>query len=197
MLAKLPMFLIVGLLAGAQHAPARPSGVPASAVWVGGADGGAFFDCVPSYSGEPNPCTVYNDGNGDVYMSGKFVLEGQGRGATANELKFEDADGHRIHLEHDLTLRPLPPKRSGSVPKTALLADNGVYVDCKTSGTERYRCVLYLASTGRRFFTGTYKCDKSLEVPCSKVIPRNANRSEISLQNAGSLRLIAGEHKVS
>src|SRR5215470_4410681 len=89
-----------------RHSPARPAGVPSSAVWAGGADGGAFFDCVPSWNGEPNFCTVYNDSNGAIYMSGRFVLQGQTRGAKADELKYDSADGNRIYLERNLMLDP-------------------------------------------------------------------------------------------
>ncbi len=195
MFVKPPLFLLIGVLLSSQHAPVRPSVVPASAVWAGGADGGVFIDCSPSRRGEPNPCTVYNDGNGDVYMSGKYVLKGQERGATAEELKFEAADGSRIYLEHGLTLSPLPPSRPTSIPKAALLAENGVYVDCKKAGPGLYRCSLYLAATGIQFFRGTYRCDKSLGVPCTKPVPRYADRSEISLENAGLLKLVAHQAK--
>jgi hypothetical protein len=93
-------------------APAKPSGVPASAVWAGGADGGAFFDCVPSQKGEPNVCTVYNDSTGAIYMSGKFVLQGQTRGAKADELKYDSTDGNKIYLERNLVLVPIPSEKA-------------------------------------------------------------------------------------
>jgi len=100
-----------------QQAPSRPKGVPASAVWAGGVDGGAFFECAPSRQGEPNTCTVYNDRTGEVYMKGKFVLAGQSRGAKADELKYDSADGNRIYLEHDLVLSPLPQEKTHSPAK--------------------------------------------------------------------------------
>jgi len=95
------------LLGCKRHAPARPAGVPASAVWAGGEDGGAFFECTPSQKGEPNACTVYNDRTGAIYMSGRFVLRGETHGAKADELKYESADGNKIYLEHNLVLNPL------------------------------------------------------------------------------------------
>jgi hypothetical protein len=99
-----------------QHAHAKPEGVPSSAVWAGGADGGAFFDCAPSQKNEPNVCTVYHDSTGAIYMKGKFVLQGQGRGAKADELKYNSADGNKIYLEHNLVLSPLSPEKTDAAP---------------------------------------------------------------------------------
>jgi len=90
-----------------QHGPTRPAGVPVAAVWAGGADGGAFFNCAPSQNGGPNLCTVYSDSTGAIYMSGKFILQGQARGARSDELKYASADGKRIYLEHNLVLTPI------------------------------------------------------------------------------------------
>ncbi len=182
--------MISALLFGCKQAPKRPEGVPASAVWSGGADGGAFFDCAPSRSGEPNPCTVYNDGTGDIYMSGRFVIQGQKRGATADELEYGGADGNRIYLKRSLTLAPLPPQRPASVPKTAMLAENGVYADCNVNGSNVYQCSLFLAANGEKFFNGRYRCDESLSVPCADLAPKIADRSDINLRNAGALKLI-------
>lgn len=86
-------------------------------MWAGGADGGAFFQCVPSQKGEPNACTVYNDSTGAIYMSGKFVLQEQRRGAKADELKYESADGNKIYLKHNLILSPLSLEKADAVPK--------------------------------------------------------------------------------
>jgi hypothetical protein len=84
--------------------PARPTGVPRSAIWAGGADGGAFFLCSPSTANEANACTVYNDSTGDVYMSGNYLLKDKQRGARVDELHYSAADGDRIYLEHNLIL---------------------------------------------------------------------------------------------
>lgn len=172
------------------HAPARPSGVPASAVWAGGVDGGAFIDCSPSWNGEPNPCTVYNDSVGDIDISGRFVIEGQKKGASANQLKYNGAPaGARIDLKNQLTLVLLPQERPGGVPQTAMLGENGVYADCHASASNVLQCSLYLASTGVNFFTGSYRCDSLPDAPCTGPI-KYADRGEIVLQNAGDLKLV-------
>ncbi|HYM76334.1 MAG TPA: hypothetical protein VE377_10190 [Candidatus Dormibacteraeota bacterium] len=179
-----------GLLIGCTHAPKRPDTVPASAIWSGGPDGGAFIDCAPSQNGETNSCTVYNDGNGDVYMSGKFSLKGQGRGARADELKYGDADGTHIHLQDNRILEAFPAQRPASVPEKAMLAENGVYVDCHPSDSRLFQCSLFLAAKGEKIFTGSYRCDESLSVPCKDLAPKIADRSEINLQSAGALVLV-------
>jgi hypothetical protein len=99
------------LLGCKQRSPARPAGVPSSAVWAGGADGGAFFECLPSQKGEPNACTVYDDSTGAIYLSGKFVLQGQTRGAKADELRYDGTNGTRIYLDHNQVLIPVSPRK--------------------------------------------------------------------------------------
>ena len=99
---KLP--IIIGCR---RSAPTRPAGVPETAVWAGGVDGGAFFACTPSVANEANACTVYHDSDGEVYMSGSYVLKGTQRGAKAGELFYSGADGHNIYLDHNLTLVPI------------------------------------------------------------------------------------------
>jgi hypothetical protein len=91
-----------------EHVPPRPAGVPSSAVWAGGRDGGAFFLCTPSQNNEPNKCTVYDESTGEIYMSGEYILEGTERGAKAGELIYVAADGRRIYLRYDKTLSPVP-----------------------------------------------------------------------------------------
>lgn len=46
--------------------PPRPKGVPADAVWAGGADGGSFIKCSYDASTGLNFCIVYNDFTGDI-----------------------------------------------------------------------------------------------------------------------------------
>ncbi len=191
-----PLAVWLMLLPGCNsvHAPARPAGVPRSAVWAGGVDGGAFVDCSPSQNGEPNSCSVYRDGTGGVYSSGRFVVEGTRRGITADKLQYAGApDGTRIFLKDHLTLVPLPPERPTSVPKTALVGENGVYADChrKDNGQDNglYTCSLYLAANGEALFSGSYRCASLPDAPCTGDL-KYADRDEIALQNAGHLKLV-------
>jgi hypothetical protein len=189
-----PLAVWLMLLPGCNriHAPARPEGVPRSAVWAGGVDGGAFVDCAPSHNGEPNPCTVYDDGTGGVYRSGTFVEEETGRGLTADKLQYAGSpDGTRIFLKEHLMLVPLPPERPSSVPKSALVGENGVYADCHPKDNGLYSCSLYLAATGETLFNGSYRCASLPDAPCTGDL-KYADLDEIALQNAGLLKLVKG-----
>ena len=56
--------------------PPRPNGVPAEAVWAGGADGGTWIRCAYRTQ-EPHvgyDCELYNDWSGNLEASGRFVL---------------------------------------------------------------------------------------------------------------------------
>ena len=85
--------------------PPRPVGVPQSATWAGGADGGAFIDCRVNADAS-DTCKVYNDFTGQIWMSGIYVLKGQQRGATREELVYLGADGEEIFLANGATLIP-------------------------------------------------------------------------------------------
>lgn len=68
-------FLLASLACTPAPPPVRPDGVPPSAVWAGGPDGGSWVLCRPSESELSTfHCTAYNDFTGDVAASGRFVL---------------------------------------------------------------------------------------------------------------------------
>jgi hypothetical protein len=73
--------------------PPRPSSVPKSATWAGGADGGAWIDC--KGVGENFRCVIYNDRSGEVWARGEYEL--QPRGADRS-LTYGGFDGDTIHL---------------------------------------------------------------------------------------------------
>lgn len=78
--------------------PTKPTTVPSTAVWVGGADGGAWIDCTVDLERNVNPCTIYDDAKGEVWLRGAFVLRGKGRAASREELVYEAFDGKSILL---------------------------------------------------------------------------------------------------
>ena len=86
----------------------RPSGVPSEALWVGGADGGAYVRCTIDPARDVNPCSVWNDYTGALIESGNYRLRKEGRAATESELhiSFPDFNG-LIYLEHGLVLKRL------------------------------------------------------------------------------------------
>jgi hypothetical protein len=94
--------------------PARPAGVPQSAVWAGGCDGGSFIDCASPTLSKTNPCTVYDDYTGEVFMSGTFVLRVNSSAAPAEAPEFNAADGVNIFLTDGSRLEPGPKKSPGT-----------------------------------------------------------------------------------
>ncbi len=54
--------------------PQRNNNVPPSAVWSGGPDGGAWYDC-ENIKKFDYSCTVYNDSSGEIEGEGEFELQ--------------------------------------------------------------------------------------------------------------------------
>jgi len=83
----------------------RPPGVPSDALWVGGADGGAYVRCAVDNIRDVDLCTVWNDNNGYSRGPGSYRLEQANRAATPSELKFIGAANDSIYLEGGLILK--------------------------------------------------------------------------------------------
>jgi hypothetical protein len=84
----------------------RPLAVPSDAVWVGGADGGAYVRCAVDTVRNVNPCSVWNDYTGKLVESGDYRLLKLGRAARESELKIAFPDfGGLIYLEGGLVLK--------------------------------------------------------------------------------------------
>ncbi|WP_089407040.1 hypothetical protein [Granulicella rosea] len=95
---------------GCRSAELRPShypaGVPAKAIWAGGADGGAYIYCSIDDVHDANDCTVWNDSTGEIVEQGKYRLVRHNRGAKAAELDYSFADfGGTIGLKNNLVLK--------------------------------------------------------------------------------------------
>lgn len=84
----------------------RPQNVPNDAVWVGGADGGAYVRCGIDPTQNVNPCSVWNDYTGMLIESGNYQLVKEHRAATQAELHvtFPDFSG-LIYLRGGLVLK--------------------------------------------------------------------------------------------
>lgn len=55
--------------------PARPSGVPASAIWWGGPDGGMWYDCTDDVASSSNKCSIFFDPGGDLLITARYRLQ--------------------------------------------------------------------------------------------------------------------------
>ena len=69
---------------GAVKEPTRPAAVPKSAMWSGGPDGGAWFDCTFKADQSYNLCSVYHEG-GTLWIRAKYRLKVYNRPATKDE----------------------------------------------------------------------------------------------------------------
>jgi hypothetical protein len=111
-LVGLAIVLMLSLWGCNQAAPLRPKtrpvGIPSDAVWVGGADGGAYVRCTIDSARNVNPCSVWNDYTGDLIESGDYRLRTEDRAATDAELNISFPDfGGLIYLQKGLVLKRL------------------------------------------------------------------------------------------
>jgi hypothetical protein len=88
---------------GCETTADRPANVPASAARIGG----VFIDCSVEESSRANRCAVYEEGSGEVQVSGLFELSGAGREAKQTELRYMAFDGTRIWLQDARSLHPV------------------------------------------------------------------------------------------
>lgn len=90
-------------MSGCKAAADRPSNVPISAARIGG----VFIDCSVEESSRADRCVVYNEGSGEVQVSGLFELSGAGPEAKQTELRYMAFDGTRIWLQDARSLHPV------------------------------------------------------------------------------------------
>ena len=66
--------------------PKRPVAAPREAVWVGGADGGAFVKCSVVQERTYRVCSIYDDHGGGLLAQGRFVVSHEHGGALDGTL---------------------------------------------------------------------------------------------------------------
>jgi hypothetical protein len=91
--------------------PPRPSGVPADAVWAGGADGGSFIKCAFDSATGLDLCSVFNDYTGETEARGRYRVDGKSRAQDAGQFAYSAFDGKKIYLKDGSVLSPSPDKR--------------------------------------------------------------------------------------
>lgn len=76
------------LLMGCAPRPSvRPSNVPASAIWSGGADGGMWYDCSEDVAARSNKCSIFFDPGGYLLITARYQLQGSQRAAKKDEFR--------------------------------------------------------------------------------------------------------------
>jgi len=82
--------------------PGRPGAVPTSAIWSGGADGGAWYDCSENRRSNVNECAIFSD-EGKLWIRAQYKLKNQNRAATKEEFRHpwidHIPDAKEIHLD--------------------------------------------------------------------------------------------------
>jgi hypothetical protein len=94
-----------------QYPPARPSGVPSSAVWAGGLDGGGWVTCSEEGASDHNVCTIWDE-EGRTRGLAEYRLKNLNRPATTSELRYTYVTGKAIGLEGGLELVQVSPNQT-------------------------------------------------------------------------------------
>lgn len=99
-LARIAITVVVGMLAACSpRHPERPNHLPASAVWAGGSDGGAWIACnrlTPTLY----DCAVY-DARGKLWSKDTYTIQ-----KSVSAGNYEGYDGVRILLQDGGYLEP-------------------------------------------------------------------------------------------
>jgi hypothetical protein len=102
------------LQSGEPDAPARPSGVPATALWAGGVDGGNFILMSPGKNDGSYPLKVYHDQTGELEFNGAVRLDKPSTSPinVQDGKTFNGWDGDTLHLRDGRSLSPVSKKTS-------------------------------------------------------------------------------------
>lgn len=88
----------------------RPPGVPLNAYWVGGSDGGNYYDCKILKVERLAQCSIYDDEDGSIEFKGGFKLEGWEVLKYSSEIEFykdiDFFDGSSLSLVTGSSKRP-------------------------------------------------------------------------------------------
>ena len=110
-----------------------------------------------------NLCTVYSS-NGDIEMTGAYILEDSRRAAAREELHFAAGTQSKIYLQGGRALIPVDQLVPSGLPNGVQRAENGVYAACSRIGKDRLECQAFDV-LGRSAGTGTYKLVEGTELP--------------------------------
>ncbi len=93
---------------GSVSVPSRPASVPPSAVWAGGQDGGAWFDCSMTGTTEGRfHFTIFDDG-GNMWEEGLFQWTGPTVSVDSLRTLFAGFTGTSILFRGRTAIVPIP-----------------------------------------------------------------------------------------
>ncbi len=106
------VYVIKELNCGFVNTPANPQerleGIPLSAVWAGGTDGGAWISCTLIKNIRVK-CIVYNEYTGEVDAEGEFIAVSRNSEKAKNfkiSNRYSYYDGMNIGVDDNITLMP-------------------------------------------------------------------------------------------
>ena len=202
---RLAFSFVLGALAAAALAackhprdPPRPAGLPKAAMWVGGADGGAFVLCRETSKTEAR-CTTWSE-SGSVWMKGRFHFVGSKPANLGIVTAYEGVDGERIVLANGGRLDVVAPPRPGGVPPDAVWSGGpqcGAFMACTKRAGRRFYCTVYDEDDGIVRSRGAYelrgdedagpRSNADLEDSCA------AKEWDISVRGGGLLVYAGGD----
>lgn len=106
-LAAISVLLSAMLGACEAQPPTRHAGIPATAIWAGGKDGGSWIDCKTDAAKNANYCAVYHEYTGEVVARGLYVLRDTKKAASSADLIYDGFDGRFIFLVNGKILEPV------------------------------------------------------------------------------------------
>ena len=86
---------------GEPTGPRRPKGVPSTAFWCGGADGGVFVELAAGRGTGTYSGVIYFDHSGEVWYRGAFQMDPEHKGTPPDAARKDWCggwDGTRLHL---------------------------------------------------------------------------------------------------
>lgn len=83
-------------------APDRFNGIPESAVWTGGSDGGSWIQIIQTLSSNVYKIRIYNENTGEIEVDAPFLVDSMCHSFNIDSLKIITSlngyDGKRIFL---------------------------------------------------------------------------------------------------
>jgi hypothetical protein len=173
--------------------PHLPSGVPQSAVWLGGSKGGAFIHCIEVSKVPPTyRCDVFNDYTGDIRGTGYYRLVdvGVSQFNPSSPASYEAYYDDEIRLKAG-ALKVVEPPRPVGVPPIARWGGGaacGAFVACRPQQeASTLECQVYDQYSGALVLSGQFAPAGGRAARLEEIDGRCPTSSSIHLRNGEHL----------